>query len=85
MGKTLLNHLEVQLAMRVYRRIGDAAIVLSLQELQHIEDRKLVAGHMALLCDQFDYSQQLFLESSQPLKALEMRRDLLQVGVHDYT
>ena len=79
LGKTLLNHLEVQMAMRVYRRIGDAAIVLSLQGLQHIEDRKLVAGHMALLCDQFDYSQQLFLESSQPLKALEMRRDLLQV------
>ena len=79
LGKTLLNHLEVQLAMRVYRRIGDAAIVLSLQRLQHIEDRKLLAGHMALLCDQFDFSQQLFLESSKPLKALEMRRDLLQV------
>ena len=31
-----------------------------------------------MLCDQFEESQQLFLESSQPLKALEMRRDLLQ-------
>ena len=37
-----------------------------------------------MLCDQFDYSQQLFLESSTPLKALEMRRDLLQVHVLSY-
>ena len=37
-----------------------------------------------MLCDQFDYSQQLFLESSTPLKALEMRRDLLQVPVLSY-
>ena len=44
----MLNHLEIDLAMKVYRRIGDAAIVLSLQSLQHIEDRKLLAGKQRL-------------------------------------
>ena len=78
LGKTLINHLEIELAIKVYRRIGDAAIVSSLLELQNIEDRKVLAGEMAVLCDQFDDAQELFLESTKPHRALDMRRDLLQ-------
>jgi WD repeat-containing protein 19 len=53
-------------------------MVMSLQELQHVEDRCLLAGHISLLFCDYQRAQDLFLASSRPTAALEMRRDLLQ-------
>lgn len=66
------------LAIRVYQQIEDIAMVNSLQTLLEIEDCKLLAGYVSMFLNDFDQAQQWFLKSSNPVAALEMRRDLLQ-------
>jgi WD repeat-containing protein 19 len=69
--------MDVGLAIRVYRQLGDAGMVMGLERLRGVEDRKLLAGHIALLYDDYQRAQDLFLASGRPIAALEMRRDLL--------
>jgi WD repeat-containing protein 19 len=69
--------MDVALAIRVYRQLGDAGMVMGLDRLRGIEDKKLLAGHIALLYDDYGRAQELFLASTRPTSALEMRRDLL--------
>lgn len=75
-GKAM-ESLDIELAMRVYRQLGDAGKVMALQDMLHIEDKLLLAGHIALQFENFALAQELFLSSSQPSAALYMRRDLL--------
>eukprot|EP01049_Picozoa_sp_SAG25_P012067 SAG25_NODE_1565_length_2761_cov_1.397821_2_plen_581_part_00 len=72
-----LEVLDLELALRIYRKMGDAAMVLALQRLLQEEDSKLVAGNVALLFGDYGSAQDFFLVSSRPQRALEMRRDLL--------
>jgi len=73
-----METLNVELASRVYRQLGDAAMVMALQDCMHIEDRLLLAGYICMLFCDYQRAQDLFLASSRPQTALEMRRDLLQ-------
>ncbi|KAL7025046.1 hypothetical protein ACKWTF_013313 [Chironomus riparius] len=78
LGNACINDLEVIFAIRVYRKIGDAAMVQSLEDIKHHEDINLLAGHCAVLLDRHDEAKQLFAKSSNPLEALDLCRDLLQ-------
>lgn len=69
--------MDVQLAIRVYRQLGDAGMVMGLERIKDYEDKNLLAGHVLLLFSNYDVAQDLFLSSSHPVAALEMRRDLL--------
>lgn len=72
-----MENLEVAEAVKCYRYLGDAAMVMALEAVEHVEDQNLLAGHMALLFADYDTAQQLFLDSRQPFEALRMRKDLL--------
>ncbi|XP_076021576.1 WD repeat-containing protein 19 [Genypterus blacodes] len=76
-GRACLVHMEVELAIQVYRMSGNVGMVLSLQSIQGIEDRNLLAGHLAMFLGDYNLAQDLYLSSSSPIAALEMRRDLL--------
>ncbi|XP_037530887.1 WD repeat-containing protein 19 [Nematolebias whitei] len=78
LGKACLVHMEVELAVQVHRMSGNVAVVLSLQSIQGIEDNNLLAGHLAMFLEEYNLAQDLYLSSSCPNAALEMRRDLLQ-------
>ena len=41
--------LQIDLACRVYRQLGDAGMVMALQEMAQHEDKDLLAGHVSLL------------------------------------
>ncbi|GMH58387.1 hypothetical protein TrST_g1003 [Triparma strigata] len=69
--------MDIEMAIRIYRQIGDAGMVMGLESLKYLEDKNLLAGHIALLFMDYSMAQDLFLSSSRPLSALEMRRDLL--------
>lgn len=73
-----METLNVELASRIYRQLGDAAMVMALQDCMHIEDRHLLAGHISSLFGDYQRAQDLFLSSSRPMAALELRKDLLQ-------
>lgn len=53
-------------------------MVLSLQDLVHVEDEFYVAGYCAMLLDQTDRAKTFFAKSVRPQEALELCRDLLQ-------
>ncbi|XP_070553702.1 WD repeat-containing protein 19-like isoform X2 [Ptychodera flava] len=77
LAKAAVQHLEIDFAIRVYRNIGEAGLVQSLQKIRGTEDQNLLAGYLAMFMDDFSLAQDLFLASSHPMAALEMRRDLL--------
>lgn len=73
--------LELELAQRAYRLVGDAAMVASLDRIMALDDRQAVAANVALLFGDLPLAQELFLASSTPLAALDMRKDLRQWDV----
>lgn len=64
------------IVFRVYRHMGDAGMVLSLQSIRNIEDRNLLAGYVAMYLEDFNLAQDLFLSSSNPTAALEVSAGL---------
>jgi len=42
-----------------------------------VEDTNLLAGTLASFIGEFDIAQEMLLKSSQPLAALDLRRDLM--------
>ena len=72
-----LDAMDVELAIWIYRHQGHASMVMSLERVKHIEDKNLLAGHILVLKDaDYNTAQELFLRSSYPQAALEMRKDL---------
>ncbi|XP_043247202.1 WD repeat-containing protein 19-like isoform X3 [Amphibalanus amphitrite] len=78
LGEACLKDLQIEMAMRVYRQMGDVGMLWSLETIRDIEDIKLLAGYVAMFLGNFDQAQTFFLMSGTPVAALEMRRDLLQ-------
>ncbi|XP_012499967.1 PREDICTED: WD repeat-containing protein 19 [Propithecus coquereli] len=76
LARACLHHMEVEFAIRVYRTMREVGIVMSLEQIKGIEDYNLLAGHLAMFTNDFNLAQDLYLASSCPLAALEMRRDL---------
>lgn len=105
LGKACLVHMEVELAIQVYRMSGNVAMVLSLQgiqvqnthkpqfretlsqsmltvliyspspslSVQGREDMNLRAGHLAMFLGDYNLAQDLYLSSSYPIAALEVK------------
>ena len=65
------------MAVRVYRALGDAGMTQALEQIVNIEDKNLLAGHVNMLFQDYSKAQEMFLASTRPKTALEMRRDLL--------
>ncbi|XP_023331956.1 WD repeat-containing protein 19 [Eurytemora carolleeae] len=78
LARVALEKLEVDFATRVYRHIKNISMVWSLEELKGLEDKNLLSGHISLMLGDYAQAQNLFLQSSSPVEALHMRRDLLQ-------
>jgi WD repeat-containing protein 19 len=49
---------------------------MALEKIEYVEDRSLLAGYVSMLFADYTRAQDLFLSSSRPVTALEMRRDL---------
>lgn len=65
-------------AIKVFRQIGNAAMVFSLKSVLHVEDVNFLSGYCALLLDMTDKAKTFFAKSASPQEALEICRDLLQ-------
>lgn len=73
-----LHCLDISTCKRIYRQIlSNAGMVLTLEELEWIDDRNLIAGHVSALMGNISAAQDFFLKSSNPLAILELRRDLM--------
>lgn len=65
-------------AIKVFRYIGNAAIVFALKSIAYVEDLNYVSGFCALLLNKTDEAKIFFTKSANPLEALHLCRDLLQ-------
>ena len=77
LSNTAMERMDVSMATRVYRELGDAGMVMALEKLKFIEDKHELAGHMLMLFCNYAQAQEMFLLSPAPQEALSMRRDLL--------
>ncbi|XP_013928509.1 PREDICTED: WD repeat-containing protein 19 [Thamnophis sirtalis] len=78
LGEACLHHMETEFAIRVYRTSRNVGMVMCLEQIKGIEEHNLLAGHLAMYTNNFNLAQDLYLASSSPTAALEMRRDLQQ-------
>jgi WD repeat-containing protein 19 len=78
LGNKAIEMLNIDLAIRVYQKLGDACMVGSLESLRSIEDKYLLCGHIAVLYGNYSLAEENFLKSSKPYTAFEMRRNLGQ-------
>ncbi|CAI5446232.1 unnamed protein product [Caenorhabditis angaria] len=69
---------DVLMAIRIFRHIGDVAMVNALEQLEHLEEKNLLSAQVAIILGRYDEAEQLFMLSSRPNEALNMRRDLLE-------
>ena len=53
-------------------------MVFSLHKLEDINEFTLLCGHICTLLGKYDEAEKYFLQSSQPVEALYLRRDLMQ-------
>ena len=72
-----MEEMNVEIAARVWRKLGDAGMVMALERLRFVEDKYLLAGSVAALFGDYAQAQELYLLSPTPEAALTMRKDLL--------
>ncbi|XP_047124984.1 WD repeat-containing protein 19 isoform X1 [Hydra vulgaris] len=77
LAEVAAKQLDIKLAIRVNRKLKNVAMVLSLEKIKDLEDKNLLGGYVAMILKDFNLAQELFLASSSPVAALEMRRSLL--------
>lgn len=53
-------------------------MVWSIQKLSNIDEFALLCGHVCMILGRYDEAEKYFLQSSQPVEALFLRRDLMQ-------
>lgn len=79
LAEAALRVLDVPTAQRIYRQVlSDAGMVFSLQKLEYVEEKNLLAGHVCAFFGDISAAQEYFLKSSHPKAALHLRRNLMQ-------
>lgn len=72
--------LNIRLALRIQRHLGNVAQVRFLEEIQDYDDIRLLQGFCAILLNKTEIAQQILLKSATSMnyyEALELCRDLL--------
>lgn len=73
-----IHYMKFVAAIRVYRQMEDAAMVWTLQNMENIDELALLCGHACILLGNYNEAEKYFLQSSEPVQALYLRRDLMQ-------
>lgn len=73
-----IEDLNLDFAMKAFRIIGDAGMVMALEDIRNYEDVNLVSGHCAMLLERIDEAKTFFTESANPLESLQLCRNLMQ-------
>ena len=76
LGKKALEFLQIQIANSAFQSAQNLSNVLAIQSFSKVQEKKIIYGNIAAMLGKYDLAQQLFLESSQPTLALDMRVDI---------
>lgn len=72
-----LEVLDIGVAIRVYRFLHDAGMVLLLEKLSFVEDKNLLAGYILMIFTDYDSAQNSLLNSKKIDVAIDMRLNVL--------
>jgi WD repeat-containing protein 19 len=86
-----LDAMDLSTAIHAFQQVGDVSKVMALQQLTHIEDRHLLAGHILALSEaSADDAEKMLLAGQDTTTALQLRQDMRQwqkaidiANVHD--
>lgn len=53
-------------------------MVWAIQKLENVHEFTFLCGHVCALLGKYDEAEKYFLQSSEPVEALNLRRDLMQ-------
>ena len=76
LGKEALKNLKIEIAEEAFKLSKNTSLALTVEQLRRENEKKVLLGHIAAILGEEDLAQELFLESSQPEKALDLRIDL---------
>jgi len=76
LGVAAMLSLDMELASAVFAMTRDTAWAMVTNRLKHVEDLDLLCGFVAMFRGDFNNAQRLFLQSSSPIEALQLRRAL---------
>jgi len=79
-ANTALQVMDIDWALIVYRKLGDAGMVLALQELKAspVENSRLLSAHLALVNMDYDLAQDNFLYCAKINETIDMYTSLMQ-------
>jgi WD repeat-containing protein 19 len=72
-----LEVLDIDVAIRAYRFLNDAGMVLSLENLSFVEDKNLLAGFILMIFMDYDSAQNSLQKSNRIDIAIDMRLNVL--------
>ncbi|KAL3692410.1 hypothetical protein R1sor_006061 [Riccia sorocarpa] len=73
-----LEHMNVEVAVKVCQHSGNVKLLTSLHALENLEEYLLLRGYILALTGDTDAAEASFMKSSRPEAALELRWDLEQ-------
>ncbi len=73
LGNRALEIMDIRTAILAFQNLKEVAVVKRLEELQLIEEKNLLSGHLAILFGDYDLAESKFMMSSAPFEALQMR------------
>lgn len=73
-----LEVLDIEVAIRVYRLLNDAGMVLALEKLLSVEDKNLLSGYILMIFMDYDAAQDSFLRCKRVDIAIDMRLNMLR-------
>ena len=76
LGTKALENLDLDTSLKSFQMGKNLAMVLTLEQLIHENERDLLIGHVAMVLGHYDLAQEFYLKSSGPLNALDMRCDI---------
>ena len=62
--------------MKAFQMGKNLAMVLTIEPLLHQNEKNLLIGHVGMILGKYDFAQESYLKSSEPLNALDMRCDI---------
>lgn len=76
LGKHCLNYLEIDISEEAFRRGGNISLTLTVEKLRYESEKKILLGHIAAILGKEDKAEQLFVNSTIPSLAVDLRCDL---------
>lgn len=75
-GKQCLKYVELETAEIAFQMCKNVGMVYSIQSIKNETEKNILVGHIASILFKHEVAQEVFLRSSKPHLALDMRMDL---------